>query len=104
MKEVVYTDTKGFSWLVRVNDSTQPKDYRSGIRVGPPDLSGLHLPEEQIKVLQNRLVEASLVNAELIRGSVSKLHNLVKNTLPTAPTKEVVRAIKAIYQKEFFEE
>jgi hypothetical protein len=107
MKEVKYRDENGYAWIVRVSDDTQPKDYKSGIRVGPPDLESLDLPETKRKLLQQRLVDAGLVNAELIKGSAGKLYAIVKNTLPTAnasEVKNVVRAVKSVYQKEFYED
>ncbi len=101
-KDVVYTDANGYAWLVRVTEDTLPKDYRSGIYLGPPDLSSLNIPAEKRKLLQKRLVEKKLVNAELIKGSRTVLYNTIKDTLPGAKVKDLVMEITSIYQHAFY--
>jgi hypothetical protein len=70
--------------------------------LGPPDLSALDLNVPDEKRLRQALVESGLVSAEMIRGSASKLYQVVQMTLPKHNTKAVVRGIKSIYQHEFF--
>jgi len=99
---VTYTDKQGYAYLVRVPDGTLERDYYQGIILGPPDLSVLALSSPDEKRLRHALVESGLVSAEMIRGSASKLYQVVQMTLPKHNTKAVIRGIKAIYQHEFF--
>ena len=102
MPVVVYNDKQGYTYLMRVPDGTLERDYHLGIVLGPPDLSALNLKAPDEKRLRQALVESGLVSAEEIRGSASKLYQVVQITLPKHDTKAVVRGIKAIYQHEFF--
>lgn len=102
MPDVKYVDEQGFAWLKRVKDKTVPTMYRRGITIGPPDLSSLSLEQDELKRLQNALVDAYLVNAELIRGNVTQLHNVIKGALPHKNTRELVKQVKVIYQQEYF--
>lgn len=104
MPLVKYTDGEGFAYLVRVPAGVPERDYKLGIRLGPPDLSGVGLPKEQEIRLRNALVEAQMVNAETIRGSASKLFQVVHNTFPKSDARAIVRLIKSVYQHDYYAE
>jgi len=106
MPDVLWKDREGFAWLVRVKSDTLPQNYGTGIVLGPPDLDDLDLPEAELKSLQEALVVARLTNAEMIKGSFSKLTNTVKNALPRrgASAKLLAHQIKAIYQQDYYQE
>jgi hypothetical protein len=101
MPDVKYIDANGYASLRRVREGTQPDHYSRGVTLGPPDLT-LPLSEDEIKRLQEALVDAWLVNAELIRGSSRMLYDTVKKTLPKKDAKLLVRYIKSIYQNAYY--
>lgn len=102
---VKYKDYEGYAWLVNVDDTTMPEDYDKGIIVGPPPLlTCIDLDEDELKVLQEALVDAYLVNAAYINGSADKLYNVVKNALPNKNTRQLVREIKSVYQLDYYNE
>jgi hypothetical protein len=104
MPDVKYIDNNGFAWLKRVKDGAKPEQYYRGIFIGPPDLRELNLPEEDLKILQEALVDAWLVNAELLRGSANRLRAVVKHALPQQDTRALVRGIKSVMQREVYKE
>lgn len=102
LQDVVYKDSEGLTWLVRVNEGTPPELYSSGIRIGPPDLSSLKLNEKDSKKLQEALVKARLVNAELIKGNAEALLRAISSVMPVRDAKAVREQIKSIYQQEYY--
>lgn len=104
MPDVKYIDAEGYAWLKRVRDTAKPNLYGRGVTIGPPDLAELGLPEDELKVLQEALVDAWLVNAPLIRGSAAHLYTVVQQALPRRDTAHLVQHIKSIYQRAYYKE
>ena len=104
MPDVKYIDADGYAYLKRVRDVSKPAQYGRGITIGPPDLAETGLPEDELKVLQEALVDAWLVNAPLIRGSARQLYAVIQQALPRRNTRGLVQAVKSIYQKDYYKE
>lgn len=102
MRIVSYTDTEGFTWAVMVPNDLNEDEYYMGIAIGPPDLHELGLSKKDTQALQRELVKAQLINAALIRGSTSKLYQVVQIALPHYDPKRIVQGIKSIYQRDYY--
>lgn len=81
MRNVDYEDSKG-RWSVRqMPDDAPPENARYGIVVGPPDLSGLQLPEEVETRLNNELYHRGLITSADLRGRNNELQAALQAAL-----------------------
>jgi hypothetical protein len=78
MPIVQYTDTKGFKWAVDVPEDTPREQYKSGIRIGPPNLSRFNLTIDAYRTLNNVLVDRGFYNAPMLVGKRSELKQILQ--------------------------
>ncbi len=76
-----WQDNDGLWWVVRV-PADQADDGAMGIPIGPPDVSGLDLPEPVRRRLHNQLFQRRLITRRDLRGR----------------TREVFAALQAAYR------
>ncbi len=100
---VNYVSEGGFIQIREVPDKADPKTYKYGILVGPPDLADLPLAKTKIKELSNALAQAGMGNYDDTRGRRDEIMEMVKR-ITGSKNKELLRSILYIYQKSFLEE
>lgn len=67
-----YTDDTGRMWAVLVPDD-EDVDPEMGIPIGPPDLTGLDLPEETAVRLHNQLFARGILTKADFKGKQQQL-------------------------------
>jgi hypothetical protein len=103
MMRVNYTQKNGFKQIREVPANvTNEQEYSRGIFIGPPDLSGLGLPLEQTKQLNNWLVDQELVEFSALGrpGNYDKLLAGIRAVTGKADKELMVRVL-IIYQDYF---
>ena len=96
MREI-YTDEKGFKWVVIVPPNTLPENYSSGAIAGPPDLSELGLVAADLKKLHNGLVDSNVYDGQTLDRGV------IRQLLKKLNIKLDERWITSIFLREYFE-
>lgn len=89
MKRLTYTDGDGRKFLVLMPDNMPESQISKGVRLGPPDLSFLHLPID---------VEIRLNNQLFARGIIETPNLAEINNALHAALKVDAQAIAALYR------
>jgi hypothetical protein len=94
-KRLKYTDINGLHWMVELPDDVPDDEASMGVRIGPPDLSGLGFPQETMKRLHNQLFDRGLITAEDVQKQASSVFGAIQ----TAYRADVV-AVMNLYLEE----
>lgn len=81
MKELIYTDSLGRKFLVRLPKNRPDSDAKFGIVIGPPLLSGLALPVHVEIALHNELFNRGLLTLNDVRKRRSEIVNALQKAL-----------------------
>ena len=93
---VNYTQKNGFKQVREVPANlTNEEEYKRGILVGPPDLSGLGLPVDQTKQLNNWLVDQGLTEFQILGrpGNYDKLLTGIQDVIGKKDKELMVRVL-----------
>ena len=71
MKTLPFTDEDGRMWLVGLPDDAPDSDAHKGIRIAPPSLTSLDLPQEVEIRLHNQLFARRLFTRKDVRARLS---------------------------------
>lgn len=99
--KLVCLEKDGYAGLYGVPDNATEDLYEYGIYMGPPDLHGLGLPEEQLKILVADLVHNGLYNAPCLMGKRKQLLTLLRNNNIKT---EILRNMLYIFQMDYYGE
>lgn len=78
---LVDTERDGFKYKVQVPDSAPKHMWHAGVVVGPPDLSGLDLPVDVRRRLNNELFVRGLITQRDTRKKVNELQAALMSAL-----------------------
>ncbi len=98
---VNYKLDNGSIQIREVPDEASPEQYKYGIVIGPPDLSGLSLTNKQIKQLSSELALRGFGDYSDTQGRRSELLDVIR-TVVGRRDKIVLKHILEIYQAEYF--
>lgn len=99
MAIVKYTDAKGNAKVVEVPNDATPDMYKWGVVLGPPDLTPLGLPKEQLQQLYKLLVDNNLYNAPKLIGKRLLIRQILQQVgIPV----EKLNTIIGIYQELYY--
>lgn len=76
--QVIYTNSDGMREIRYVPEGTPPTQWGMGVFAGPPDLSELPLKEEQKVELNNKLVDAGLIDYTSLSGRRFELLRIIQ--------------------------
>jgi len=79
-----YEDDKGRKWAVKIPEGADPA---LGIVIGPPDVSELGLPEDQLIALHNELFNRSLLTWDDVRRRPQEITAALQAVLKIDSTK-----------------
>ena len=99
---VNYTNEGGSVQIREVPDDADPKTYKWGILIGPPDLSDLPLSVKKIKELVVFLVLADFGNYQDTQGRRDEILEIILK-VTGKKDKTLLKQILYIYQKEYLE-
>src|SRR4030042_291373 len=99
----VYYEDNGVAQIREVPEDADPKTYKWGILVGPPDMSELALPVRKIKELVKALAQAGFGNYKDTQGRRNEMFGIV-SIVTGKRDKTLLKHILYIYQKEYLEE
>lgn len=100
MREVIYTNEEGYKQVRIVPHNTTTSDYFMGVLAGPPDLHSLDLSRTQIKELNNRLVDAGLIDYQSLSGRRGDLLKVIRLVVGKSRVKPVRDALYRLYQMD----
>ena len=100
---VNYVSENGLPQIREVPDGADPKTYKYGILIGPPDLSDLSLSNKQIRELTKELVKLDIGDYNDTRGRRNEILDALKRVVGRKD-KELLRQVLTIYQRSIFEE
>jgi hypothetical protein len=86
MRQILHKETSGIQYYVNVPDSAPDEHSSYGIRVGPPDLSGLKLPVEIEVALNNALVARRLITLNDVRARPQEVFAALQTALKVDTT------------------
>ena len=95
MKNVRHTDTTGRIWVTSIPDDAPDRHASMGVPVGPPDISGLELPEPLAVRLHNALVERDILTWRQFRRNRQAVLGALKWAL-----RADIQGLEAIYRAE----
>lgn len=98
----VYFEDNGVGQIREVPEDADPKTYKWGILVGPPDMSELALPARKIKELVKALALAGFGNYRDTQGRRSEMFGIISKVTEKRD-KTILRHILHIYQREYLE-
>jgi len=98
---VNYKLENGSIQIKEVPDEASPEQYKYGILIGPPDLSGLSLTNRQIKQLSSELALKGFGDYSDTQGRRSELLDIIRTVL-NKRDKNLLKQILEIYQAEYF--
>lgn len=81
MFETEYQDVDGRKYWIRLPDGATPDEYKYGLRIGPPDISDLHLPHHIEVRLHNELYARRLFHFSDVRHKRQDLMGALMATL-----------------------
>jgi len=105
MPAVVYTTEDGWKQVRIVPKRASARDYGKGVLVGPPDLLELQtigLSVEEIRQINNALVEAGIVNYESLKGNRGMLVSILREIVGQENVSSVRNYILYIFERERF--
>jgi len=100
---VQFSTDGGVMQIREVPEGADPKTYKYGVLIGPPDLSDLALPTKQIKELNKQLVAAGLGDYSDTRSRRHEMMEIISKVVGRRD-KELLRQILYIYQSSYFED
>jgi hypothetical protein len=102
MPRVVYTNEDGFKEIREVPNNLSPSDYYMGILIGPPDLSSVTKNKMKLRLLNNALVDAKLIQWPDLAGQRHKLTEIVSRLWQkTEDRRHIKYKILVIYQRDY---
>lgn len=107
MTQIVYTTDEGFKYLIEVPDGLKnPKMYRHGVRIGPPELTDLGLDEDTERILSNTLCDRQLYDYQSLNGRRGEVQTILQDVLKLgdrAQARDMLRSLIGIYQRAAFD-
>jgi hypothetical protein len=100
---VNYSEENGDIQIREVPDKADPKSYKYGVVIGPPDLSDLSLSSKLIKQLSRELALAGFGNYKDTMSRRGELLDVVRKVTGNKD-KTLLKQILYIYQKNYFED
>ncbi|HMN10739.1 MAG TPA: hypothetical protein PKD55_00270 [Bellilinea sp.] len=103
MGEVIYTNDDNYIEVRWVPDYAQPEQYQWGVLLGPPDLTSLDLPEEQVREVNNRLATAMIYDLHTLTGRRGELVRILED-VGVDDVSAARNAVISLYQQELYPE
>lgn len=102
---VIYTTDDGFREIRKVPEGIPVSEYNTGIFIGPPDLSDLKVNKNDLRKINNMLVDHQWISLPNLNGKRAELLRQLEN-LGHVPDKarKLRSAIIRIYQIDYYPE
>lgn len=94
MKQIEYVDADGFRYYVLVPNAAPASHAHMGVRVGPPDLGELNLPDHIERRLNNELFSRGLITVADVRRRPGDVQAAVMAAMKTD-----AQLVMALYER-----